>query len=241
MCSSDLPAADKIILVTLQVQPPSPLSASPTSLSITCVRGSGIAGHADVAITSTAANAPFFSVDTSTLPIWLTVDVNSALTPKSVRFLSTQVCDSMTPGAYTTTARFKVTGYGDLRVTVSLLVTNKASKLSVAETTTRNLSWTIGTAIPTATVTAVSSDTPIPFTVTTAGALQPSVPASQTSGLAYSFGTPLNVSFGTTPFSSAQAGQVLSGTVTLSYGTPSTSLVVTFNITVQSEIGRAHV
>jgi len=228
----------KTISVTLQVTHPSPLTAiAPVTLSY--VKGSGSPGKSSVNIASVSVPSAFFAVDTTTLPSWLTVDYASGSAPKTIQFSSTTVCDSLAPGTYNATVangnpvRINVSGYGPLSISVSLLITNTAPKLSVAEGTTRNISWTIGNALPTPVITATSSDTPIPYTVTAGGTLAPIIPTNQLSGLAYSFGTPINVSFNSLLFASATPNSVLTGTVTLSYGSNS-AIVVTFNITVVS-------
>ncbi|HVW84092.1 MAG TPA: hypothetical protein VHB50_05410 [Bryobacteraceae bacterium] len=174
-------------------------------------------------------------MDTSSLPIWLTVDSTTGTVPRSLRFTSTNVGDSLAPGTYNAMVRLKVSGYGDLPIPISLLlVTNKAPKLTVSEGTTRNLSWTIGQPIPTPLITAVSTDSPISYSVTTGGTLAPIISPSQLNGLAYSFGTPISVSFNPLIFAAAQPGAVLTGTVTLTWGSPVSTIVVTFNITVLS-------
>ena len=68
------PAPDKLITVTMTIVSVSPLTATPAATTISYVKGSGTAGTANVAVTATLTPAPFFSVDTSTLPSWLTVD-----------------------------------------------------------------------------------------------------------------------------------------------------------------------
>src|SRR5262249_13133798 len=103
----------------------------------------------------------------------------------------------------------------------------------------RNLMWSVGQPLPTATITAGSSGSPIPFTVTlsnpaTNGA-NPS--ASPSSGLAYSFGTAISVTFYPPAFAGAQPGSVLSGTVQLNWsGAP---IAVVFNISIQAPSTRA--
>lgn len=228
------PAPAKTITVTITILHQSPLTATPSPASLTYVKGSGSTGKVSVNITGTGSPAPFFSVNTATLPIWLTVDSISGTVPKTLQFSNTTVADTMAPGTYTASVHLLVSGYGDLTLPVSMLLTNAAPKLSVVEGTTRDLTWTIGQALPTPVITASSTDTPIAFTITTGGSLAPIIPASELSGLAYSFGTPINVSFNPVIFASAQPGNVLTGTVTLTWGSPVSTIVVTFNITVLS-------
>ena len=228
------PAPDKLVTVTLLVVPPSPLTATPNPASLSYVKGSGTAGHVDVNVTSLTTPAPFFAVDTSSLPIWLTVDSVNGTVPKSLRFTTTTVSDTLAPGTYNATVRLKVSGSADLSLPISLLVNNKAPRLSVAEGTTRNISWVIGQALPSPFITAVSSDSPVSYTATSGGTLAPIISAAQQKGLAYSFGTQIGVSFNPLIFAAAQPGSVLTGTVTLTWGSPASTIVVTFNITVVS-------
>ena len=228
------PAPDKNIVVTLQVLPPTPITAAPASPRLTYVKNSGGPGYVDVTLTSSTVPAPFFTVDTSTLPIWLTVDFTSGRTPKALRFSSTAVSDNLPPGTYNASIAIKVSGSGDLTVPISILLTNTAPKLTVAEGITRNIFWTIGSAAPTAVVTAVSTDSPISYSATTGGTLAPALSASQRSGLAYSFGTQMGITFDPTVLGSAAPGTVLTGTVTLTWGSPAATTVITFNLTVLS-------
>lgn len=228
------PAPNKSIPVTLQVFGPSPLSATPSSGSLSYVKGSGTPGYVDLAISATNPTNPFFSVDTSSLPIWLNVDSTNGTAPKSIRLSSTTVADTLAPGTYNASVRLKVSGYGDALVPISLLVTNPAARLSVAEGTTRNLTWVVGRAIPAPFITLVSTDSPISYSISTAGTLAPIIGSGLQKGLAYSFGTQIPVTFNPLVFAAAQPGSVLTGIATVTWGNPSSSLVISFNITVQS-------
>lgn len=237
--STGTSAPDKLVQVSLQIVPPSPLTAVPVlapsaPVSLSYTKGSGSPGYVDVRVTGTGSPSPFFAVSTATLPIWLTVDSTTGTVPKNLRFSTTSVCDTLAPGLYSATVYLKVSGFADYPVPITLQVTNKAPKLSVTEGTTRNINWTLGTALPTAFVTAISTDSPIPYTVTTGGTLAPVVAASQQAGLAYSFGTQIGVGFNPLIFAAASPGSVLTGTVTLTWGSPAATIVVTFNITVLS-------
>ena len=228
------PGPDKNIAVTLQVLAPTPLVVSPAVPKLSYIKGAGTAGYVDVNVTSLTTPAPFFIVDTSTLPIWLTVDTTSGRVPKAIRFSSTTVADTLAPGTYSASILLKVTGLGDLAIPISLLITNPAPLLSVAEGTTRNISWTVGQTAPNPVITVVSTDSPISYTAVSGGALAPVISANQKSGLAYSFGTQIAVSFDPAVLASAQPGTTLTGTVTLTWGNPSSTTVVTFSLTVQS-------
>src|SRR5207248_10939855 len=132
------------------------------------------------------------SVDTSSLPIWLTVDSisgnASAAAPKSLRFSSTPVADALAPGSYSGSVHLKVSGQDDKLLPVTLQVNNPAAKLTVSEAQTRNYTWTVGQSAPSYFVTMVSSGSAIPYSITTGGPLSPAIDTHLLSGLAYSFG-----------------------------------------------------
>ncbi len=86
--------------------------------------------------------------------------------------------------------------------------------------------------MPTYYITLVSSDSPISYSLTTGGTLAPSVP--QPSGLAYSFGTAIPVTFAPLALAAAAPGTVLTGTVTIVWGSMNSTVVVTFFVTVQA-------
>src|SRR5438132_12495737 len=90
------------------------------------------------------------------------------------------------------------------------------------------MNWTAGTTLPSLLITAVSSDSPISFAVsTTAGTLSPQ--PSVTTGLAYNFGTPISVTFLQSVFSAAATNSTLTGHVIL---TPTSGSPVDVTITV---------
>lgn len=230
------PAPYLPVTVTYLVVPPSPLTVTPVpsapSITLSYTKGSNSSVVAGVSVTSSLPSA-FFTVKTSTFPSWLTVNTTSGTAPASLQFSTTSVAGTLAPGSYSATVYLSVSGYADLGVPITLLVNNAAAKLSV-NATSIPINWTVGTAAPTVTITATSTDTPIQYSITTGGTLAPVVPSSELAGLAYSFGTQIDVSFSSTVLASAQPGQVLSGTVTFTWGSPASTTVVTILLTVQS-------
>ena len=178
LLSTGTSAPDKLIVVSVQIVPPTTLTATPASPTLTYVKGSGTAGYVDVSVSSTSSPQPFMSINTATLPNWLTVDSTTGSLPKSFRFSSTSICDTLAPGTYSASVHLQVSGYGDQTVPITLLLTNQTPKLSVVGGTTENLTWVIGNSIPTPVITAQSTDTPIPYSITTGGTLQPTVPST---------------------------------------------------------------
>jgi hypothetical protein len=234
---ANLPGTAKTFTVTMVMNTvtlsASPLVPTPSPASMTYVKGSGTPGHVDVTVGAGGANpAPFFTVDLTTLPNWLSVDASSGTAGATIRFNSTTICDSLAPGTYTASVGLKVSGDATAFETINLLITNTAPKLSISGGVSQSFTWAVGSALPTATITAVSSDSPIPYTVTTGGQLGPVVSSTQLTGLAYSFGTPINVSFSPLQFAAAQPGSTLSGTVSLTWGSPAVTTVVTLTYTI---------
>ena len=135
--------------------------------------------------------------------------------------------DSLTAqnAIYTQAVHISVQGYSDTVVNIGLSVSNPAATLSFAEGTVRNLTWVQGQGIPTAIITAVSSNSPIQFSTTSSGTIAPIIAASEASGLAYNFGTQIPVTFPNMPFSEAQPGSVLTGVVKFTWGSTRSSTV----------------
>ncbi len=170
-----------------------PVPAAP-SISLSHIKGSGSTQTENTSLTSSSVGT-FFTVNTTTLPIWLTVNATFGTAPASLTFSTTSVADTMPPGSYSATVYLQVFGSGDLPIPISLFVTNKAPKLSISSANPVPITWTLGSPAPTTTITAISSDSPIPYTITTGGTLAPIVSAAEQSGLAYSFGTNIGVTF----------------------------------------------
>ncbi|MGD0772666.1 MAG: putative Ig domain-containing protein [Candidatus Solibacter sp.] len=237
---------DKVINVTLNIVHATVLKSTLSPTSLTYVKGSGTPGYLDAAIADISGNVPYyFTVDTTSLGSWLTVDSTSGTTPRSIRFSTTSMADTMAPGSYSQSVRVQSQNYGDLVVTIPLQVSNPPSTLTVGAGTlpstcsspapsTQNCTWTIGQPLPTLYITLKSSDAPVPYSITTGGPLAPIVAAAELGGLAYSFGTTIPVTFNQSVFSGVPPGTMLSGTVNITSGTPATTYAVTFNITAQA-------
>jgi uncharacterized protein (TIGR03437 family) len=242
----DLPATTyQTVTVTLMIVGPADLTLSGNSTSGTAMALSYTKYQTTLASGTVTVYGPsvYFGIDTTTLPNWLTVNFTSGeATPSpagfGLTFTVTKVADSMTPGAYGPVGiHLKVAGYADSVVYVGLTVLNTAPSLSVAEGVVRSLSWNIGQPLPTATITAVSSGAPIPYNVTiSAGSPDAGATATPAAGLAYSFGTPIAITFNPLDFAGAQPGTTLTCTVTLNWTSGSTpeTIPVAFTISVEA-------
>jgi len=226
------PAPDGLVPVTLRVLGPTPLIATPPSASLSYVKGSETPASADIALSSPGLSAVSFTVDATTLPPWLAVDAASGNLPKSLHFTTTSMAEATAQGTYTASVRVQVSGFASLVVPFSLTVSNPAPKLTVSEGLKRDLSWTVGQRLPLPYITLTSSGSAIPYTIVTGGPLAPIISASFLKGFAYSYGTPIPVAFDPNVFAAAQAGDVLSGTVTITSGAPSSKTVITINVKV---------
>lgn len=225
------------ITVTLHFTTKSPLTVTPSSISLSYVKGSGVAAVANVNVTSSVASA-YFTVNTSTLPIWLTVSTTGATVPvagKAMSFTTTTAADNLAPGTYTATVFLQVSGSGDYPVSVTALITNKPAKLVITSANPMAVTYNLGGATPVTTITVASTDSPIPFSITTAGVLAPQLTAGeQSTGIAYSFGSQVSFTYNPALFQTSAPGTVVTGTVTFTWGSPASSTVVTINLTVAS-------
>ena len=226
------PAPDGLVPVTLRVLGPAPLIATPSSISLSYVKGSETPASADVVLSSPGSPSVSFTVDTTTLPPWLAVDTATGNVPKSLHFTTTSMAGANAPGTYTASVRVQVSGFASLVVPFSLTVSNPAPTLTVSEGLKRDLSWTMGQRLPIPYITLTSSGSAIPYTIVTGGPLAPIISASFLKGFAYSYGTPIPVAFDPNVFAAAQVGDVLSGTVTITSGAPSSKTVIAINVKV---------
>ena len=146
----------------------------------------------------------------------------------TLSFVPTAGAQTLALGTYSANVHLKVSGDLDFVVPVSLQVKDPAATLTVSEGTTRTINWIIGTTLPSILITPISSDSPIAYTVTTtANTLSPQVSATQ--GIAYSFGSPISVTFLQSIFGAAAPGAALTGHVII---TPASGSAVNVTITV---------
>jgi len=221
----------------VQAQTVSPLTATPSTVSLTFQKPSTPGTTATVVVK--ASTSTYFTVDPSSVPFWLTMGAMNGTAVSggvNLTFAPNSVGGSLGAGSYGATVHLKVTGFADLQVPVSLVISDAAPTLTVSEGTTQTINWSQGSAYPTRTLTMVSSASPIDFTIT-AAVTAPSSPAwiklSKPSGVAYTWGTPITVSFTQSVLDAAAVGDALTGTVTV---TPAggTAIPVAFTINVQS-------
>jgi uncharacterized protein (TIGR03437 family) len=241
-------AASALLLCAGFVQaataPVSPLTPSPTSVSLTFSKPSTAGGAVTVTFKVTSGTT-FFEADPTTVPPWLNVSAPSGPATSSgatVSFQANIAAGQMSAGTSAANVHFLVSGSPDLVLPISLVVTDPASTVTVAGGTvvsptseTVAISWTPGTPYPTTTLTVASSDQPVSFSVTTS-VTSPAAPnwinVSQAGGIAYTFGSPVTVSFLSDVLYNAAIGSSLTGTVTITPNNGAPAITVAITITV---------
>lgn len=223
----------------------SPLTASPTSVGLTFAKPSTPGAAVPVTFKVTSGTT-YFEADPTTVPFWLNVGAPSGPATSSgatVSFQSNIAAANMSAGTYSANVHFLVNSFPDFVLPVSMVVTDTASTVTVTGGTvvdathqTLAISWTQGTAYPTATLTVSSSDQPVSFNVTTS-ATSPAAPnwisVNPAGGLALTFGgTPVTVSFLSDVLYNAAVGSSLTGTVTITPTNGAPAIAVAITITV---------
>jgi uncharacterized protein (TIGR03437 family) len=248
-------SANKILLATsalllcagfaqAQAPPVSPLTAAPTSVSITFALPN-VPGAAVPVVLTVHAGADPFVVNPTTVPPWLSIsDTADTAVPApgvTTNFQASAIAAGLIPGAYTAAVHFSVNGFQDLVVPVTLTVSGAPSTLSVLNGANPVANagapvvvpYTYGAAAPTVALTLLSSNDPIEFTaVSTVNGTSTEdwIKVSSASGIAYNYGTGLTISFAQDALNNAAVGSTLTGFVTISYN--ATTYVVNLSITV---------
>ncbi|HUA20087.1 MAG TPA: hypothetical protein VMB25_15165 [Bryobacteraceae bacterium] len=238
----------------LQAQLATPLTATPSSITINYVVGTGSTA-VPMVFKSAASGGTTFYLDTTSMPAWLTADNTTGLataTGFTVNFnASASGLAGLAAGSYSATVNVLATGYTSLPVYITLVLSDPTSTVSVsdssgvlttntADTATKSINWTPGTAIPTETLTISSNNSPISYTVgaVTNPVSNPNwVSTNVTSGIAYNFGSSVTVSFLASALNNAVAGLsagavTLTSVVTITPASGNTQ-TITINISIQ--------
>jgi uncharacterized protein (TIGR03437 family) len=236
------PAADKTFQITVVVGTTSTLAATPTSVALAYTIPAGsptyTPGTSTVAQTTPAV---YFQVNQSTVPSWLTVSPLNGTTsaPVPLTFTPNSGVGALHVGNYSASIHLIVSGQLDAVIPVTIQVNNTAATLAIMQTATQTVNWVLGSALPTFQVTPFSSDAPIAYTVTSSGVgagladLSP-IPSSWT-GLAYSFGSPITVTFPPAVFGAMAPGTTHTGTLTITPSGGGNPVVATFHVNVQPQ------
>ncbi len=220
--------------------PVSPLTTTPATVALSYQKPAPSVTPTPVLVKATAST--YFTVDTSTLPVWLTLDALNGTAVSggvTVNFSPNAIADSLGAGTYSASVHLITTGNQDAVVPVSLVVKSAASTLSIKDGSTLNpttltINWNQGSAYPTYPLTLFSSDQPISVAMST-DTLVPSTPANwvlfnRAGAVAYSFGTPIVISFVQQVFDTAQVGDALTANVNFTANGTTTVIALTINI-----------
>jgi len=225
-----------LLVCASMMQAQTPLTATPATVSLTYQRGTGAGTGpgAAVPVLVTASSSTAFVVDPTSVPIWLTLsalsgtaDTNGA----SVTFNAPPSGSLIAAGSYSASVKFDavitpssgpnsgVPTLTVMSVPVSLVVSDTTPTLTLSGTSNLVFTWRQGTLLPTATLFVLSSNEPLGFTVAVT-ATSPTNPANwihvaHASGVAYSWGTAVTLSFDPLLSYTTNVGDTLSGTVTI--------------------------
>ena len=192
----------------MQAQSPLTYTLTPagTTVSLTYQKGTtaGTPGPTVAALIKATSSTAFF-VDPTSVPIWLGVDVMSGTansTGVTITFSPPASYALIGAGSYHAIVQLDVIGASSLStlsIPVTLVVTDVAPALTVTGSLTFHWTRGAGTTLPTKTLTVTSSNEPVNYTVTTT-ITSPTAPANwiqvdHASGVAYSWGTPVVITF----------------------------------------------
>jgi uncharacterized protein (TIGR03437 family) len=213
------------------------LSFTPATVALTFQKPATVGSGVGVSVKATTST--FFAVEPTSVPFWLTMSAMSGTansTGVTVTFTPSALGATLGAGSYYANVNFDVVGSSALTVLavpVSLVVTDPAPTVTVTGGSGLTFNWTQASTFPTQTLQVFSSNEPVAFTVS-AAVSAPTVPANwvqvnHTSGVAYSWGTPVVVSFNQLVAVNANIGSTLAGTVTI---TPAGGTAIVTNVAI---------
>ena len=166
------------------------LTASATAVTITYTLPSTPGAVVPDTFTATSAGT-FFSVESATVPGWLTVTQNATAgatvaTGATVNFQADAVAGALLPGTYTATVVFQSSASGNPTASVAVTLSVRAAAATFTATPSPSnaiLSWSAGAAYPTLPIACTSSGEPISFAVTFGGAISAQMSIDHAGGL----------------------------------------------------------
>jgi uncharacterized protein (TIGR03437 family) len=199
------------------------LSFTPATVALTFQKPATAGAGVPVLVKATVSTV--FTVDATTVPIWLGLSAMGGTadsTGATITFSPPQGAVLIGAGSYYATVKLNVVGatsLTQLSVPVSLVVSDPTPTLSVTGGGALKFNWTQGSPFPTKTITVVSNNEPLGFSVA-AAITSPTAPTgwiqlNHTSGVAYSWGTPVVITFNPLIAYTATLGAKLTGTVTV--------------------------
>jgi uncharacterized protein (TIGR03437 family) len=227
----------------------SPLTATPATVSLTFQKGVGPGSPVPILVTASSATA--FTVDATSVPIWLTLSAMSGTADSngaSITFNAPPSTALIGAGSYSASVKFDavitpnsgVPTLTVMSVPVSLVVTDTTPTLTLSGQSSLVFNWRQGTPLPTPSLFVLSSNEPLAFTVAVA-VTSPTNPANwihvaHATGVAYSWGTAVSLSFDPLLAYTTNVGDTLSGTVTITPAVGNALTPVSVTITVLAPV-----
>lgn len=216
------------------------LTAASTAVTITYTQPSTPGAAVTDTLTASTAGT-FFNVVTTTVPAWLTVTqtgtAGTGLTGSagaSISFQANAVAGTMEPGTYSAAVQFTSAMTTNPTITVTLAIKAAPARFTCAPTAANPATqvWTSGSSAVVVDIVCSSSGEPISFTVALGGAIGAASTASETSGIAYSWGTTVVVTVPLSYLLPIQVGTPLAGTVTVTPNNGAAAVVIPLSINV---------
>jgi len=218
------------------------LSAGTSPINLTCTQGQTCTASVTTTL-SLSAGSGTYTVSAPTVS-WVMVTAltgivdNTTPADGNITFTVTSAWTTLTAGFNSTTFTITSPLNGSLAITINLEVQSANATLLVkgGPNTLNSVAFLTGGAAPTLALTVLSSNgLPIAFTAATASATTPegqtgwlTANAGSASGIAYSWGTTLYFSgSAAATTTNAQAGDMLTGTITLTTATQTIAVPVT--------------
>jgi uncharacterized protein (TIGR03437 family) len=223
---SHLPIAVIVLLVSAAaVHGATTIVATPSTVSLSYTKGSTLpTAKAAIAPAGTTSSI-YITVNPVSLPAWIQVDKTNgtctAAAPVALTFSPSLVAANSPAGMYSALVEIDSAGLAPITITVNLTVVNAAPTVTANLAILPSANWTPGTAIPTGILTVKSSGDPVLFSVSAPPALAnapPWIMLSAPSAVAYSWGTPINVTFAPSAFDNPNVGASLTGTIVVRAG-----------------------
>ena len=215
------------------------LTATPTSVALTYAKGSALQTSKITIAPAGTTGSVYFTVKADTLPSWLQIDKTSGIctsaAPAILSFTPSMVAANVAAGNYSAVLELDSSGLTPLLLPVSLTIVNAAPTVTASLVIAPAAGWTPGMALPTGTLTVKSSGDPVLFTVTAPPASTGGtswINLSAPSAVAYSWGTPIGVTFAQTAFDNPTVGASLTGTIVVKAGSvtlPAINISITVN------------
>jgi uncharacterized protein (TIGR03437 family) len=200
------------------------IGANPQIVNLSYTKGGTVTGSKVNITAAGTTSSIYFTINPASLPPWLQVDKTNgtctATAPAAITFSPSLVAANSPAGTYSAGIEIDSTPLTPVTVTVNLTIINAAPTVTANLVISPSPNWTPGTSIPTGTLTVKSSGDPVLFSVSapTPANAPAWITLSAPSAVAYSWGTPISVTFTPSVFDNPSVGAHLTGTIVVRAG-----------------------